>query len=356
MQYSPIFKSHCYALGKQLKIEGHEIKYLLSSQYKWMLNQEESENVLFAGKSKDLKSILFDSVKISNFSIINKFIEKDRPKFVYFQNIHPIFNYHIIKRVKKYGGTVIQHIHEPYVENKSIYGGSLRYWLYIFEFIQGLILNNVDKAILSSQEASILFNKRYPEFNGKKIMIPLIYEDLGLKRKKYRRQYINFIGPPVPAKGPEKFLDIVRHSDIDDKFLLISRLKIEDKKYYQYRNLKIFYEDKINDEIIGNFMDKSLMTITPYKTARQSSVTSTANMYGTPVLGTNINGLKEFIYHKKTGYLVDIDAGIKEWLKGVEYIKNNLDELSANSRNFFEQNHSETNWPKYFKEVFEIEP
>lgn len=353
LQYSPVFKSHCYALGKQLKKDGYKLKYLLSSEYKWMLKPDEYGNILFLGRSKDLKTIFTDSIKISNIRILKKSIKKDQPQYVYFHNIHPFFNGYITKQVKNYGGKVIQHIHEPYVEDKSVYGGIQQYWLYLFEYLQGKLLKNTDKVIISSQESLRLFKIRYPDYDGEIIQIPLFYEDLAAYEKfdLSGRHYINFMGPPIPAKGPETFLNIVKHAKNQD-FLLISRLKVRDQDYYRFDNLEIFYQEKISDELIGKFMKESLMTITPYKTARQSSVASTAYMYGTPVLGTYINGLKEFVNHQKTGYLVGVDSEIDGWLEGICYIIDNWDRLSLNCRSVFEKVYSENNWSRYIGEVF----
>lgn len=356
LQYSPVFKSLCYAMGKQLKKHGYEIKYLFSSEYQWMLEDEDVNEIEFIGKSKNISSIFVDSINFLNLKLIKRLIDKDQPEKIYFHNIHPFFNYYIAKKVKNYGGTVIQHVHEPFVYDKSHYGKFQQYWLYLFEYVQGLILKKTDVAILSSQEAWDLFNKRYPDFEGKKIRIPLLYEDLAKDMVSLPRHYLNFIGPPVPAKNPEKFLEIVKNSQEKDlNFILISRRKIQDRKYYQYNNLKLFQKERISDNLIGKFMQNSIMTITPYKTARQSSVVATAFMYGTPVLATNINGLNEVVDHKITGYLVDKDAGVKEWLDGIVYIQNNIKDLSNSCRDFFKINYSEINWVKYFKEVFEID-
>lgn len=358
LQYSPIFKSHCYAMGKQLKKRGYKIKYLFSSHYSWMLEDEDPDEVLYVGGSKDLASILTDSVNISNIQSLKKLINRDQPEFVYFHNIHPVFNKYIAKKVKNYGGKVIQHVHEPYVEDKSAYGLFQQLWLRIFEYVQGEILNYTDLVVLSSDEAEILFNKRYIKFKGQKIRIPLMYEDLGKDAENdvINRDYINFIGPPVPAKGPEKFMEIVHYAyknHIDLKFLLISRQKINDKKYYNYPNLEVFYKEFISDEKMGDFMRNSIMAITPYKTARQSSVVSMAYMYGVPVLASNIPGLKESIHHENTGYLVNLDDKTDEWINGIEYIGENFHLLSRKCRNYFLNNLSEVNWSKYFVEVFE---
>ena len=344
-------------MGKQLKKKRYEIKYLFSSQFQWMLKNEQPDEILFAGKSQDLISILTDSLNIFNFRNLKKIIDKDQPEFVYFHNIHPFFNYYIAKKVKTYGGKVIQHVHEPYVVDKSAYGLFQQIWLRVFECVQGIILKYSDLVVLSSDEAEILFNRRYSKFRGETIRIPLMYEDLetNTENNLLNREHILFVGPPVPSKGPEKFMEIVDYAyknDLEWKFLLISRKKISDKKYYNYPNLEVFYKEFISDEEMGNFMRNSIMTVTPYKTARQSAVAAMAYMYGVPILASNIPGLNESIFHKETGYLVDLDKKSVKWIKGVEYIGDNFEFLSRNCRSYFLNNLSEINWSKYFDEVF----
>lgn len=70
---------------------------------------------------------------------------------------------------------------------------------------------------------------------------------------------------------------------------------------------------------MGSLMKRSFMTITPYKTARQSFVV--AYMYGVPVLASDIPGLNECFIHENTLYLVDPRKKIEKWVDCVEYIK-----------------------------------
>lgn len=356
LHYSPIYKSHCCAQGKELEKKGYEIKYLFNANYEWMLSEDIKEKTIFIGNSKDIKSLMFDLVTNNDSQILEGIFLKNKPDYVYLHNFHPFLNNSIAKLTRKYGGKFIQHVHEPYVENKSVYGGIQRYWLYLFEYLQQKLLEKTDIAILSSNEASILFLKRYPNFLGKKVTIPLMYEDLGKNMSNTNREYVSFIGPPVPAKNPEKLLDVAKFIDnnnLDYNFILISHSPITDKKYYNYKNLEIFHKSKISDEEMGNFQKNSLMVFTPYKTARQSSVVLTSNMYGTPSIATNIKGLNEFIKHKKTGYLLESNAEIEEWIEGMNFIKDNFNKMSRICRNYFVENFSEKNWPIYFHEVFE---
>lgn len=356
LQYSPAHKIHCCALGKQCENYGYSVKYLFSQKYEWMLAEEIKKKTIFIGKSANIISTIIDGLNQKLRNKLREIILKDRPDYVYMWSFQPFLNNYIATLSRKYGITFIQHVHEPYVENKKVYKGIKQYWLYILEYLQEKLLENVDIAVISSNRALYLFEKRYQNFSGRKIMIPLMYEDKGnLTSNIEDRKYITFIGPPVPAKGPETFLEIVEYSEkhnLGFNFLLISRLKVKDSRYYNKNNLKIFYKEEISDEEMGEHKRHSLMTITPYKVALQSSVILTSYMYGTPVISTNVGGLSDVVHHLKTGYLVDKNARVEEWIEGIKFIKDNLPIMSTNCRDYFVREFSEINWQKYFKGIF----
>lgn len=356
LQYSPIYKSHCCALGKQCEKYGYSVKYLFSWKYEWMLPEEVKEKTIFIGKSAGIASAIKDGLNFKHVRKLSRILLEDRPDYIYMYNFHPFLNYYIAKLAKKCGSTFTQHVQEPYVEDKKVYGGLKQYWLYLFEYFQEKLLENVDIAVISSNRASYLFEKRYQNFSGRKVIIPLMYEDMGDSTSNIEgRKYITFIGPPVAAKGPETFLKIVEYSErhnLGFNFLMISRSRVKDPRFYTKSNLEIFYKDKTSDEEMGEYIQRSVMTITPYKVATQSSVILVSYMYGTPVLSTNVGGLSEFVYHSKTGYLVDKNAKVEEWIEGINFIKDNLSKMSKDCRDYFVKEFSEINWPKYFKDLF----
>jgi len=241
------------------------------------------------------------------------------------------------------------------VEDKRAHGGFHQYWLYLFEYLQEKLLENTDIAIVSSKEALRLFDLRYPNFSGKKMLIPLMYEDLGSCDTNLKnREYVTFVGPLVPAKNPEKFLEIVRYSNENNlglKFLLISRSKVKDKRFLKEKNLRIFYKERISDEEYGELMKSSFAVVTPYKRETQSSTILVSYMYGTSVVSSNVGGLPEFVIHKETGYLLDVNAHPEEWIKGIFYVKKNFNRLSRNCRKYFVEHFSDKNWKKYLDKL-----
>jgi len=344
-------------MGQQCEQYGYRVKYFFARQYKWMLPDQVLANSTFVGNSKDLVSSLTDGLSVANRRQLDSAFRKNRPDYIYMHNIQPLLNLHIAKLAKKYHSVFIQHIHEPYFEDKRVHGSFYQqWWWYLFEYIQGILLNNSDVAVLSSNTAISLFEKRYQHFRGQKVKVPLLYQDLGRSEiTNTGRKYITFIGPPVPSKGTGTFLHIAEEAakrDLGLDFLLISRKIINDPDILHKSNIKIFYKEKISDEEIGYFIRNSLMTITPYRTAKQSSAALTSYMYGTPVISTNVGGLPEVVQHLKTGYLIDLNSGVEEWINGINYIKNNLARMSGECRNYFAANCSDVNWPKYFSQLF----
>jgi len=354
LKYSPVYKSHCCAFGGECEKRGYSVRYLLSHAYAWMLPNKIKKKTTFVGNSVDIISAIRDLLDFRNRKKIKESFLEDSPTHVYMHNYH-FLNHFIAKLCKKYGSRFIYHVHEPYVENKKAHEGLHQYWLYLFEHFQGKLLHKTDVAIVSSKMASSLFDKRYPNFSGKKKLIPLMYEDLGNPVNNVKdRRYVTFVGPPVPAKSPETFLGIVDYSERNNlglNFLLISRSQIKESRYYNKSNLEIFYRKRMTDEEFGNLIRKSIMVVTPYKRETQSSVILVSYMYGTPIISSNTGGLAEFVSHKETGYLLDINAKAEEWIEGINYVRRNFSRMSTNCRNYFVKNFSGKNWKKYLDEI-----
>ena len=354
LKYSPVFKSHCCAFGEACEKKGYSVRYLFSHEYEWMLSKEVKEKTTFIGHSVSISSMSKDALSFRNKEMIRTIFSEDEPTYVYMHNYH-FLNHYLAKLSKEHDCVFIFHVHEPYVQNKNAHGGLHQYWLYFSEYFQGKLLENTDIAIVSSNMASHLFDLRYPNFSGKKLLIPLMYEDLdGSDSDMQDREHITFVGPPVPAKNPEKFLEVVRYANdniLHLKFLLISRSKIKDARYLRRKNLEIFSRERISDERFGELIKRSVVILTPYRRETQSSVILVSYMYGTPVVSSDVGGLPEFVSHRETGYLLEVNAKVEKWIEGISYIQENFTRLSRNCRKFFVENFSGKNWEKYLDDI-----
>jgi len=319
-----------------------------------MLPQAICEKTIFIGNSTGISSMLGDWLSNRNREIIRETFLKDPPTGVYLQNFH-LLNSFIAKLSRKNGGRFIYHVHEPFVKNKKAHGGFHQYWLHLFEYFQEKLLNDTDIAVVSSKEASSLFSLRYRHFSGRKMLIPLLYEDLSeSKTNADNRTYVTFVGPPVPAKNPEKFLDIVQQSsnrNLPLKFLLLSRIKLRDKKYFNKSNMDVSKPVLLTDEEFGNFMKKSIAVLTPYARETQSSVILVSYMYGTPVVSSDVGGLPEFVQEGVTGYCLSLNDDSAKWIDLLLRVKTNFPKLSSNCREYFVNNFSGKNWQKYLNEL-----
>jgi glycosyltransferase involved in cell wall biosynthesis len=320
-----------------------------------MLDNDSRNRSFFVGDSKDVTSTMLDGLKYSNRKDIRRVIERQKPDCVYMHNIHPFLNRTVAVEAHRIGAVFVQHFHEPYVEDKTVYRGVQRYWLREFENIQERLLRFTDLAVVSSQDAESLFNKRYPGFDGKVARIPLLYEDLaGSRPFEKERRYVTFIGPLVPAKGPEILAKVVKlalNSVPELQFQVISRAPVKDRDLSGCTNLTIYLKERITDAEFGDRLQQSHVVIAPYKSVRQSSSVITSYMYGVPVIGSNVGGMTEVILPEKTGYLVNIDAKPEEWLDAICHVKRNFPSMSRNCREYFVTRHSEMNWRNYLEEV-----
>ena len=354
LQYRPVFKSHCRAFGEQCERQGYHVKYLFSQSYEWMLPEEIRKKTVFIGNTTDIISMLIDASSYRNRKRIIKIFTEDSPTHIYMHNYH-LLNHLIADLCGKQGSCFIQHVHEPYTENKKAHGSINQYLISLSEHFQGRLLKKTDVAIVSSNLASSLFDRRYPDFSGKKKVIPLMFEDLGDSVDNLQdRRYVTFVGPPVPAKGPEIFLEIIDYSNkngLGFNFLLISHSRIRDSKYHNKSNLELFQKPKITDAEFGKLIQRSLTVVTPYKRETQSSVIPVSYMYGTPVVSSDTGGLPEFVSHKNTGYLVKKDAGIEKWIQGIDFVRKNLPRMTAICRNYFVEHFSGENWRKHLADI-----
>ncbi|MDP4208507.1 MAG: glycosyltransferase [Bacteroidota bacterium] len=69
-------------------------------------------------------------------------------------------------------------------------------------------------------------------------------------------------------------------------------------------NIHVF-NDYITDSQVPVFFSAADVCVLPYKSATQSGITSIAYHFETPLIATDVGGLKESIHHEKTGLIVD---------------------------------------------------
>jgi len=224
------------------------------------------------------------------------------------------------------------------------------------EYLQQMLLPLLDIVVLHSERARSAFEIRYPNHKGKVKVIPLLFMDeCKMKSTNPRLFDITFLGTAGKAKGIESFLEIVRQNkDLNSglKFQLVTSSKIDtylrklDTGWDMF--LKVINKPLISDQEMREACAKSYTVIAPYRETTQSGVVPVAFMCGTPVIGTDIEGLREYIINKSNGILVPKDFSYEDVVFALEYIKANFIELSKNSRKSFVDIWSDKNFDRYY--------
>ena len=118
-----------------------------------------------------------------------------------------------------------------------------------------------------------------------------------------------------------------------------------------YENNKfpgIINKPSLSDEEIREACANSFAVCAFYKEITQSGVVPVAFMCGTPVIGTNIEGLNESIVDKINGILLAKDFSYEDVISALAYVKENFSELSKNARECYEKTWSERNFKKHY--------
>ena len=99
------------------------------------------------------------------------------------------------------------------------------------------------------------------------------------------------------------------------------------------------FNDYISDEEVPGFFSAADVCVLPYKSATQSGITSIAYHFETPIIATDVGGLKESIRHNETGLIVHccepeaVAVSVREFfegrlaeklISGIQKIKENL--------------------------------
>ena len=108
----------------------------------------------------------------------------------------------------------------------------------------------------------------------------------------------------------DKYINLIQHLGLQDDIIL--------------------HDHFIPDSEVANYFSVSDCVVLPYKTATQSGVTQIAYNFRTPIIVTNVGGLKEIVPDGVVGYVVDSSVeGVVDGLNRI-YEEGRLDEFTHN--------------------------
>jgi D-inositol-3-phosphate glycosyltransferase len=145
--------------------------------------------------------------------------------------------------------------------------------------------------------------------------------------------HLLFFGMIRPYKGLDlllKALGSPKLSHIKLKLIVAGEFYENEKKYLALAEEAgpgkeiIFTRSFVPENEVGYYFSASDLVVQPYLSATQSGVTQIAYHYNKPVVVTGVGGLKEMVYHERTGYVCQKDP----------------DEIAAAIADFFDNNRS----------------
>jgi glycosyltransferase involved in cell wall biosynthesis len=355
LKYAPGMWQHMNSFASSLLARGYPVRFIISPGYRWMTkNYEESTYVNISHHKGDSKLRNVLSYLWLRRGYFNKIFRQYPPSGILLSSWHPL-NFLLAQLVKSlYPDTPIMvWLHEPYKDEKKIYGAKAII-IYLVELFQTLSLRYTDVVIVHSQRGFRLFKKKYPRFKGRTHMVPLQFQDDGFDPN-VKRRYVSFLGRADLAKGIEAFFSVVedatqRSLDLEFQIVTASNIKgyLERLSPTARQKLRVVNKPQISDADLREAAANSLAVLALYKETMQSGVIPVAFMQGTPVIGTDIEGITEWVRNKQTGVIVSRSPASEEIEAAIAYIQSHLKEMVDYCRADFLSTFDDRNWERYY--------
>jgi glycosyltransferase involved in cell wall biosynthesis len=355
LKYVPGMWQHMNSFARRLFQHGYRVRLLISPGFRWMnegladVTSYVSPNSQGPFKIVNLLSYLWFSR-----SYYRKLFQQYPPSGLLLVSWHPL-NFALAQMVKSLDPKIpiIVWLHEPYKDNKKLYGIKAII-IYLVELFQTISLRYADVVILHSNRAMRLFELRYPKYKGQKYLIPLQFQDDGLANSIPRR-YLSFLGRADRAKGIEEFFALVESSALKASNLKFQIVTSSDIQRYlnalsaQAReNLRVVNQPQIADTDLQEGAACSLAVLALYRETMQSGIIPIALMKGTPIIGTNIEGITEWVRDGVTGFIVESNPSLEQIERAVGYIQFHFVKMTANCRAEYLATFDDSNWEKYY--------
>lgn len=356
LKYAPGMWQHITSFARNLRQRGYPVRLVLSPGYHWMNNGEfrEASHYSFPPDRPPTfwrTGLAYLWLPWSQFRQV--FLQHP-PAGLLLVSWHPT-NFLLLRLVKSCYRQVptLVWLHEPFKDDKRIYGAKAGI-IHLVELFQTLSLRYLDVVILHSRRAQRLFQQRYPKFRGMTQLISLPFQDDGPGAADGRR-YISFLGRADRAKGIESFFALVKGADRQDmkvEFQIVTASNI-DKQLQELppgarQRLKVVNQPQIADEVLRQGAAQSLAVLALYKETMQSGVIPVAWMKGAPVIGTDIEGITEWVRHHETGVIVSANPSLEEITGAIDYIYSHFNEMTGRCRAAYLTTFDDANWDRQY--------
>jgi glycosyltransferase involved in cell wall biosynthesis len=342
---------HMVSFAARLLQNGYPARLLISPGFRWMnkdydaLTHYTDHLNFLPPRTKNLLSLFWFP-----WGHYRRLLQSHPPAAVLLVSWHPA-NFLMARLVKSLfpDVPVLAWLHEPYKDDKRLYGSKAMIINFV-EWTQALSLNYVDILILHSQRGLRQFNRKYPDFQGVKQVIPLFFQDDGFDDTAPRR-WVSFLGRAQRAKGIELFFNLVEDlTEVDFQIVTASDIQgyLKNLSAPARCRLKVVNRPQISDKDLRLAAQSSLAVLALYKETTQSGVIPVALMKGTPVIGTEVEGLSEWIRNKETGVLVSLQPSTAEIMEAISYIRDHFAEMTHRCRMAYLSTFDDGNWQERY--------
>lgn len=347
MKYAPVMWNHARAFGQPLATAGQDVRYLLTESYQWMTGPNRGDiETIESPKTSNPLSSLARFLRRGGATQVRKAFTQSKPRLVIFVNFNQFVDRVVIREARRANPEVriILLIHEPYTEDKRVYGRKRATLLYFYEKLTLGLARRADSLILPSRNAEETWQKHSGRLNRDTRMIPLPFVDES-PSSEADRTHISFVGQIAHAhqKGLDLFLEMIEcasatHPNLrfrvvtgDDTQALLNQVSAEGRE-----RLEVITGSPLSDEAIHEALRSSLVVTILQRRVMQSGTLPVAMMNGTPVLVTGLNGLTQFVEDGKNGRVTALNSTAEERLDILQEMVSDLSNMSRAARRYYE--------------------
>ena len=159
-------------------------------------------------------------------------------------------------------------------------------------------------------------------FNG-------VSEEFKEETSEKERKYITYVGELSSTKGVETLIEVSKK--LNEEFLIIGDGNLR-KKLEKKSNKNVTFTGYQNKKEISKYLNKSKILILPSKKEGFGLTLIEAMKCGTPVIGRNIQGIKEIIQNNKNGLIFKDQKTLQKQIKKLQKNQKLWKKLSINGK------------------------
>lgn len=350
LKYAPVMWSIGRALGEPIAAAGLPVRYLLAGDYAWLTGSDRADaEILPTRDTANPLASLMAFVRSGAFARIRRAFAEHPPRVLVVVNLNQLVDRVLVRLARRANPQVrvVLMLHEPYTEDKLVYGWRRSLLLVVFERLTRGLARRADAIVLPSANALRAYRHYYSGVAAAVGVIDLPLVDEACPDECERR-YVSFLGQISHAhqKGLDLFLEMVAAAtgEADVEYRIITgndtAALADSLDERALERLDVVSERPLSDAVIHRALRESLMVVILQRRVMQSGALPMALMNGTPVIVSDLPGLTQFVEHGDTGWVVPVESDLATRLGAVEEIRARMPAMAERCRLYFEKTFS----------------